>query len=657
MPPHSFNESPMICRKRGKSCAVPQTCRDGARNDVVRAMVQRTVALSGGHDTVAIPGATLDDRLQASETPMDPQDPAQHSHDVAALVHASGLGAGSFWQEVVDTMNEGLLLVGPDRRIVYINKKGEELVGRTLQEVRGSLCVDAISCPQCKCCCRTFEEGRAENVEVTIFAHNDGRRRVLLKNSRLLHGPAGELLGGVETFTDITKEVKERQENERYTSMLFQEKTRVDALLGAMDEGVFSIDGGLVVQSCSQRMAELLGLDDGARAVGKRLVELVGAGRAFDSISSAVELDGKSLRVELPAVRGRKARPAELSFRRVRLADDEMLGLLRVMDRQRDGRGCAEGPQSFHGIISRAPEMMEIFRLIEGAAQTHANILIEGESGVGKELVARAIHQLSPRRDEPFYAVNCATFAGSLLLSELFGHERGSFTGAFRTAKGKLELAGAGTLFLDEVAEIPLHYQAVLLRVLEERVFERVGGHQKLEMRARIVAATNERLADAVQARRFREDLYFRLKVVPIRVPPLRQRRGDIPLLATYFANHPAVNLSGKPVRVTDEAMALLTAYSWPGNVRELRNLVEYLCFVAGDVIDVVHLPPEMRTTGVPSPVRAHSDRALAPSTQAERDAVVAALHQARFNKQEAARLLGVDRSTLWRRMKRLGIR
>ena len=573
--------------------------------------------------------------------------------DIAALVAAQGMERFGFWQHVVDTMNEGLLLVDRDRRIVYLNKKGEELVGAKLEQVRGQVCVDAINCPQCQCCCRLFEEGGAERIEVSVFGRNDQRSRVLLKNGRLLRDNDGNVLGGVETFTDITKEVRQRRENEQYTALLFQQKTRIDALLGAMDEGVFSVDGSFRVRTFAPRMSELLGIEESA-AIGKSLHELLALGEDVLGVQSAVELDGRVFRIRLPT-EGSASRDAELSFRRVRMGDDEMLGILRVCD-VGGGRDARPGREhDFHGIISRSEQMRDIFRVLEGAAQTSANILVEGESGVGKELVARAIHRLSPRSEAPFYAVNCATFAGSLLLSELFGHERGAFTGAFRTTKGKLELAGNGTLFLDEISEIPLHYQAVLLRVLEDRQFERVGGQTKLTLDARIISATNERLTEAVKHRRFREDLYFRLKVIPIHVPPLRQRREDIPLLANYFANHPAVNLTGKHIRFTDEALAALSRYHWPGNVRELRNLVEYLCFSAGDIIDVSHFPQELRDGAKHAPACDHVP-APSPDPNREKAELVAALEKARYRKQEAARLLGIDRTTLWRKMKRLGV-
>ncbi|MFH1809915.1 MAG: sigma 54-interacting transcriptional regulator [Pseudomonadota bacterium] len=588
-----------------------------------------------------------------------------HSHELEHLRGAAGLEHEQFWQMVVNTMSEGLLLINPQRQIVYMNHKAEEIIGRDCESARGATCIDAMNCPECTCVCRLFEDGNVENVEVTIIGHRDQRRRTLLKNARLLRNARGEVVGGVETFKDISHEVVQRQAAERYTAMLYEEKTRSEALLEAMGDGVFSIDGELRVRTFSPRMADILGVDE-EQVRGQLLLQVLGATLPYEGVSSALELDGRSCRVEIQRAGGSRGL-VDLSFRRIRLGDSEVLGLLHLVDDVEARAPRVEDGYNFHGLISRSPQMHDIFRLLESAAQSQASILVEGESGTGKELVARAIHRLCPRRDEPFHAVNCATFTGSLLLSELFGHERGAFTGAFRTTKGKLELAGNGTLFLDEVSEIPLHYQGVLLRVLEERVFERVGGQQRIEFGARIIAATNERLTEAVASGRFREDLFYRLKVVPIQVPPLRQRREDVALLANYFANHPAINLRGSPIRFSDAAMRALTEHPWPGNVRELRNLVEYLCFLGTDRIELEHLPEELRGVEQRIPTRvqgpAPHDLEIPPaatcrrgSAPDERDRVLTALRQTNFHRGQAARLLGIDRSTLWRRLRGLGI-
>ncbi len=225
-------------------------------------------------------------------------------------------------------------------------------------------------------------------------------------------------------------------------------------------------------------------------------------------------------------------------------------------------------------LVGRSPAMQEVYKLIGRLVNNDANVFIEGETGTGKELVARAIHFRSHRRNEPFVAVNCSAIPQGLLESELFGHERGAFTGATERRLGKFELAGAGTLFLDEIADLPFDLQPKLLRVLQEREFSRVGSAEVLRLRARVIAATNQPLEGAVAAHRFRQDLYYRLRVIPIWLPPLRERREDIPELTDYFLGQAAHETRTKPLTVSPQARALLASYRWPGNVRELENCV-----------------------------------------------------------------------------------
>jgi DNA-binding NtrC family response regulator len=257
---------------------------------------------------------------------------------------------------------------------------------------------------------------------------------------------------------------------------------------------------------------------------------------------------------------------------------------------------------SFHKIFSKSPSMHAVFELIGRVAETNTTVLIEGETGTGKELVAQAIHEASTRRDGPLVTVNCAALPETLLESELFGHEKGAFTSAAGQRKGRFELADGGTIFLDEVSEIPLTMQAKLLRVLQERRFERVGGTESLEVDVRVIAATNRALHQMAQEGKFREDLYYRLNVLKIDLPPLRDRREDIPLLAAHFAEKYSPPGSPPP-QFTPETMELLLQHRWPGNIRELENAVERACVTAREgVIRPENLPPDLcKTEGVPS--------------------------------------------------------
>ena len=242
-------------------------------------------------------------------------------------------------------------------------------------------------------------------------------------------------------------------------------------------------------------------------------------------------------------------------------------------------------------LVGEDPSLRKIFASMQRAASTDATVLLEGESGTGKEVFARSLHALSPRADAPFVAINCAAIPENLLETELFGYEKGAFTGAVQRKLGKFEMAHRGTLFLDEIGDLPIGLQAKILRALEEKRFERVGGTAQVQVDVRLVAATNKGLRAAVAAKRFREDLYFRLSVFPITVPPLRDRGGDIPVLARFFVDRFCRDLKKKPLALSPEAVDVLTAYRWPGNVRELQNCIERaVILVDGDTIFPRHL-------------------------------------------------------------------
>ncbi len=317
--------------------------------------------------------------------------------------------------------------------------------------------------------------------------------------------------------------------------------------------------------------------------------------------------------------------------------------------REKEARGA-------YDIVGRCEPMQQMFRFIAKAAPTSAAVLIEGESGTGKELVARAIHLNSPRRHQPFEAVNCAAMAPTLLESELFGHVRGAFTGADKDRPGRFELADGGTLFLDEIGELPESSQSKLLRVLESGELRRVGDVKDRSVNVRLVAATNKRLAEEVQAGRFREDLYFRLNVLHITLPPLRERPGDIPLLAEEFLKHFAKKCGRPKLRYEDRVLRLFETHRWPGNVRELKNVVERMVVMAeGEVLTVDDVPFETRDGGADSAGeggRFYHDGAPVTLKDLERNHIARTLKHTGGNKKEAARILGIDRSTLYAKLK-----
>jgi transcriptional regulator with GAF, ATPase, and Fis domain len=307
----------------------------------------------------------------------------------------------------------------------------------------------------------------------------------------------------------------------------------------------------------------------------------------------------------------------------------------------------------FTGIVGKDPKMHVIYGLIEDIAPTEATVLIQGESGTGKELVARAIHKLSPRRDKPLIVINCSAYPATLIESELFGHEKGAFTGAIRQKSGRFEQAHGGTVFLDEIGEIPLSAQIKLLRVLQTQKFERVGGETTIAVDVRILAATNKNLLEEVKKGNFREDLYYRLNVIPIHLPPLRERRNDIPLLARHFLECLDAARGKGIAEFSPEAMRLILDYHWPGNVRELENSIEHAAVLAkSGQIEALDLPGVLRT----SSATVRQTRAPSTMTEHERKLLGEVLEDCGWNKKEAARRLGISRSTLYEKLRKYEI-
>ncbi|MCB9728078.1 MAG: sigma 54-interacting transcriptional regulator [Deltaproteobacteria bacterium] len=312
----------------------------------------------------------------------------------------------------------------------------------------------------------------------------------------------------------------------------------------------------------------------------------------------------------------------------------------------------AQPPECFHGIVTVAPEMREVFELVRRVARTDAPTLIRGESGTGKELVARALHALSPRAPEPFQAINCAMLSSEMLASELFGHVKGAFTGAIRDRPGVFRRADGGTVFLDEIADMPLDVQARVLRVVQEQVFTPLGGTEDLRVDVRFLSATHTGLRRAVAQRRFRMDLMYRLRVVPLFLPRLVERSGDIGALTWHFVGERNA-LGGRRVEAIDgPAWDALHAFPWPGNIRELHNVIEYAFAVGeGPVLGLADLTPELRGEDPPD----WSERSH-PLRDQERRRILDALAAAGGRKSEAAQALGMSRSTLWRKLRELRI-
>ncbi|RJR50152.1 MAG: PAS domain S-box protein [Desulfobacteraceae bacterium] len=300
----------------------------------------------------------------------------------------------------------------------------------------------------------------------------------------------------------------------------------------------------------------------------------------------------------------------------------------------------------FHGIIGKSDIMRKVFQVIEKAAQSDAPVIIFGESGTGKELVAQAVHDLGRRREKPFVQLNCAALNEALLESELFGHVKGAFTGAYRHRIGRFEAAHEGDLFLDEIADVPFSIQVKLLRALETKQFERVGDHRPISVDVRIITATNKNLLEMIADKKFRDDLFFRINVIPIHIPPLRERVEDIPLLVNTFMER-LRRRTGKPIDgLAPSVLNDFISYPWPGNVRELKSALEYAFVIAEKgAVQVEHIPSQILMS-----------RSVSAENGSERETLIQALRSSKGNQTKAARILGVNRVTVWNRMRKYGI-
>jgi len=442
-----------------------------------------------------------------------------------------------YWKTVVNTIQDGVMIVDTEGTIVSVNKALVNMTGYSDGQLMGKPCT-IFNCNICEIArehkgekwCSLFRTGEVSNRRCALMK-KDGTYIHVLKNASLLHDTAGKVMGAVETMTDITE--------------LTEKDTQIEA------------------------------------------------------------------------------------FRRELKTED-----------------------GFHGILGASAPMQRVFDLISNASQSDAPVIIFGESGTGKELVAKAIHATGARRRRPFVKVNCAALTESLLESELFGHVKGAFTGAYRSREGRFEAAQGGNIFLDEIGDLPLSTQVKMLRVLEEKVVERVGDNRSIHINVRIISATNRNLKQLVEQGGFREDLFYRINVIPIMVPPLRERVGDIPLLADSFFRRIQLKNDKKIMGISNESMELLMSYAWPGNVRELKSAFEYAFVTCQElVIQPYHFPPTVNAAQPAVKNKSPLNRADMKKQQ-----LIEALESAGGNQSRAAEILGISRVTVWNRMKKYGI-
>ena len=448
------------------------------------------------------------------------------------------------------------------------------------------------------------------------------------------------------SFHALTTENKRiAEEKERY-------KRNLEAVFRSVDDAIISVDGDLRITSANSALAALCCGAKTDKFIGLRLEDIPvdGMGRCGEllagTIRSGTVVKDQAVVFRCPDGEQRSALVNSMPLKNE--GGQAIGGVLVIRDLTRLHYLERELGERFRfeGMIGRSEAMQRIFNLVEDLADTDATVLITGESGTGKDMLAGAVHYRSNRGQGPLIRVNCAALPENLVESELFGHVKGAFTGADRVRKGRFELAQGGTLFLDEIGDIPPQVQVKLLRALQEKEIERVGDARPIPVNVRLITATNRDLPAAIERGRFREDLYYRIKVLEIRMPPLRARREDIPLLVDHFRAYYNQKYNRRVARISDNVMRIFMNHPWPGNVRQLQHALEHAFIVCRAVVlDTTHLPPELHT--VPNPSSAGGDGDITP------ERIRDALSRSGGNKAGAARLLGISRRTLYRRLEK----
>ena len=559
--------------------------------------------------------------------------------------------------DIFDTFSLGVMVVGPDRKILSFNHSAEIITGFNESDLRGKYCHDILLEKLCSGTCQyldAIESGTvSSSADLEIADHGHTLHNVTRIVSPIF-GPDQTAAGCIEVFQDhsVFKELLERVRHD---------DRRLKIILDNLDIGVLTVDRGGHITFFNNRAETMSGFNRG-EVLGKSCTMIFGEASSHDMLLfNETIADGQprgSTEGEIKTREG-QAVPMRANYMALKNEDGRIVGgLATISDLSLKYQFNSEikGRYTFYDMVGKDPAIQKIFDIIPVVAASDATILIEGPTGTGKDVLAKVIHNASKRSKRPLVKVNCAALPDNLLESEMFGYVKGAFTGADKDKPGRFQEADGGTIFLDEIGDLPLSLQAKLLRVLEDQEFYPLGSRKTTKVDVRIISATNQNLDRLVRERRFREDLFYRLNVMRLDLPPLKDRKGDIPLLISHILKRLSATRDTLVEKFSNDAMEVLLNYGYPGNVRELENIIEHALIVCqGKIIERNHLPLSLQG-GVPSQPTEETYSIELGIESGEKAIILDMLQKHNWNKGKTASALNINRTTLWRKMKKYSI-
>ena len=556
------------------------------------------------------------------------------------------------WLAVLDELNIGAFTVNLDHQITAINHCAQALIGLRAGEVMRKDCREVFTGVPCMVSCIVGGGNGSSNGSTVHVTDEEKQEHLITRMATPIYGPKRDVTGCLTILQDHSP-ISDLIDRLRY------EERSMKNILDSLDVGVFTTNrGGLI--TFFNTAAERISGYDRAALLGRHCKDIFAPSK--NDPPSPVETAIRKNTV-FHGVEGRLVEseggtiPIRANYAALRDERDVVVGGLvtfQDMTLVHQLNQAIRGRYTCRDMIGKSPPMQKIFTMIPAVAASDATVLIQGATGTGKDILAKIIHDAGPRASKPWVKINCAAIPDSLIESEIFGYVKGAFTGADRDKPGRFQEAHGGTIFLDEIGDLPLALQAKLLRVLEEKVFYPLGSRRTRKVDVRIISATNRHLEQLVKTGQFREDLFYRLKVLRMDLPPLEERRGDLPLLIRHILRKLCASRGEPPPAISHSAMALLLNYKYPGNVRELENILEHaLILCAQGTIHRCHLPKDLTATAKP-PTAPETRDNQTPEDEAEQ--ITATLAKFYGHRGRTAKSLGIDRTTLWRKMKRYGL-